>query len=193
MSRKSCGSEVGSTIGALAPMRKLRIAFTFLTCGMLAFVLQPATAMGSRKAPSFKLRDLENSQVLLDEVLKRGPALIVFWATCCSNTHPLMVHLDSLQQRYSETGFSVLAIAVDDNKSASRVRPWVLARRLTYPVLPDPTGEVMRRYHVKTIPHCFLVDQQGFIVSDHAGFLPGDEQAHEREIRGLLGIENEEQ
>jgi cytochrome c biogenesis protein CcmG, thiol:disulfide interchange protein DsbE len=139
-------------------------------------------------APRFKLRSLEGKHVVLDEVLKTGPVLVVFWATCCSGTHALMMHLDLLQERYSESGFTVLAISVDDNKTAARVRPWVLARRLTYPVLLDPTGDVMRLCHVTAIPHVLLVDQQRCIVASHAGFLPGDEQTYEREIRELLGI-----
>lgn len=150
--------------------------------------MQVSVASETQKAPLFELRDLEGKHVLLEEVLKTGPVMVVFWATCCSGTHALMMHLDHVHKRYSERGLTVLAIAVDDTKTASRVRPWVLARRLTYPVLLDPKGDVMRQCLVTAIPHVLLMDQQRRIVASYAGFLPGDEQAFEREIRELLGI-----
>lgn len=169
--------------------RGLRVARAglFLFLGIL--LIQVCVASETQTAPAFKLRDLEGRQIALEEVLKAGPALVVFWATCCSSTHPLMMHLGILQKRYGQSGFTVLAIAVDDSKTASRVRPWVLGRRLSYPILLDPAGDVMRLYHVTAIPHVMLIDGQRHIVGNHVGFLPGDEQVYEREIRQLLGLE----
>lgn len=139
-------------------------------------------------APPFSLADLSGKSMTLGESIERGPVLLAFWATCCSGMHAAMNQLQRLHEAYADSGLVVLAICEDDNRTLSHVRPWVMARRLSYPVLLDPGGAVMRRYAVSGIPSFILVTPRQRIALTHVGFLPGDEALIERALREQLGL-----
>lgn len=178
------GTERSSSVGS-APAARLT-ALAVLLCAGLA-VPGPAGGNQGPEAPDFTLRDLSGTPVSLTASLEHGPALIVFWASCCSNMHPVMAEMQRLHDAYADSGLTVLGISEDDNRTAARVRPWVLARRLTFPVLLDGRGEIMRRYGHEQIPAFALVSPQRRIVWARRGFLPGDEVVIERAVREQLG------
>ncbi len=170
---------------------RLARALKILLCAAVLVGIVTATAEGGQ-APLFKGRDLNRKTVVMKDLLEEGPVLIVFWATCCSNTITLMHHMEALHKAYNERGFKVLGIAENDTKTVGQVKPWVAAQRLTLPVLLDPEGQILRLYHVQATPHMVLVDQTGAIVFSHAGFMPGEEGLCETAIRSALGLENED-
>jgi peroxiredoxin len=150
-----------------------------------------AYAGAANRAPMFKGHDLNRHTVRLEEMIKQGPVLIVFWATCCSNTITLMNHMEQLHLKYSDQGFGVLGLAENDTKTVAQVKPWVKARRLTLPVILDPESKILRLYHVQATPHLILIGQDSTITYSHSGFLPGDEKACESAIRTVLGLGEE--
>ncbi len=139
-------------------------------------------------APEFTLRDLSGTPVGLDTCLERGPVLLTFWSSCCSNMHSVMTEMQRLHEAYADSGLTVLGISQDDGRTQSRVRPWVLARRLSFTVLLDSRGEIMRRYGHDEIPAFVLVTPQRRVAWSRRGFAKGTEAAIERVVREQLGL-----
>ena len=163
-------------------------ALVFLLLGAAGIAIASASSDEAPAAPPFSLADLSGMSMTLGECIERGPVLLAFWATCCSGMHAAMSQLQRLHEVYADSGLVVLAICEDDSRTLSRVRPWVMARRLSYPVLLDPGRAVMRRYAVSGIPSFILVTPQQRIALTHVGFLLGDEVLIERALCEQLGL-----
>ena len=164
-------------------MRSLIIT---ILCGLLIIAGIASNAGAADKAPDFKLKDLKGKTVHLADVYKKGPVLITFWSTWCKNCPEEMKHFQRYYDKYKDQGLTVLAVAIDDSKTVAKVKPWVVGRRFTYPVLYDTNHDVKLRYHVRPVPHSFIVDTQGKIVYSHIGYRPGEEVAYEKKIKELL-------
>ena len=121
----------------------------------------------TKKLPNVKLKDLSGKTVEMSQLKNDGnPMIISFWATWCK---PCKVELNTIAEDYDdwvdETGVHLVAISIDDARSSTRVEPYVNAQGWDYSVLLDPNGDFKRAMNVNNVPHTFLVDGNGNIVS----------------------------
>ena len=130
-------------------------------------------AAAGRKAPTFALRDLQDEEVRLVEVLARRPALLVFWTTRCGYCKAEIPALNRLQGKYGE---NVSILAIDIGESKNGVSSFAKAQGITYRVLLDPYGEVARLYGVRAIPTQVLIDREGTIRYNGHGLEEATEQ-----------------
>ncbi|NOY26952.1 MAG: TlpA family protein disulfide reductase [Oligoflexia bacterium] len=137
-------------------------------------------------APDFTLRDIDNKSVSLSD-FKGQVVLLNFWATWCG---PCMLEQPHLQQMYvdlASQGFTVLSVSTDDARDASKVKPVVRAKRLTFPVVLDKDTAVVAQYNPsKTLPFTVFIDREGRIAQVHQGYNPGDEVGMRAEVVALL-------
>jgi cytochrome c biogenesis protein CcmG/thiol:disulfide interchange protein DsbE len=112
--------------------------------------------------------------------------VISFWATWCA---PCKKELNAIHEVYEdwqdETGVKVIAVSIDDARSATRVKPYVDAQGWEFEVLMDTNGDFKRSLNVNNVPQTFLVDGNGDIVWTHSGYSPGDEYELLEEIEKL--------
>ena len=92
----------------------------------------------------------------------------------------------SLYYRHKDDGFTLLALAIDDEKSVAKVETYVKSRNCKFPILFDTDGQVMRSFYAFDIPLSVLIDLNGKIVHSHQGYMKGDEIEVEKMIIGLL-------
>lgn len=163
----------------------MRFIITAFAVGLL-FATVHSHAQDTNTAPDFTLKNIEGKTVKLSEVYQDGPVILTFWSTWCKNCPEEMKHFQRFYDQYKEQGLTVLAVSIDGTKTVSKVRPWVTGRRLNYPILLDTKGDVKRLYHVKPVPHSFVIDSKGQIVYSHVGYRPGDEVKYERHVKELL-------
>jgi peroxiredoxin len=143
----------------------------------------------AQQAPDFSLRNLDNQEVTLSE-LKGSVVLVNFWATWCGPCQVEMPHLQRLYDELKDEGLVVLAISVDEARTASRVKPHIKSKGFTFPVLLDTSTEVVSQYNPqKTLPYSVLVDRNGVIQWRHNGYSPGDEAKLGAKIRELIAKE----
>jgi len=150
----------------------LTIGFALLAPGMAS----------AEPASDFTLRDIDGKSVSLSE-LKGNVVIMSFWATWCGPCKEEMPHLQKMYGDLKDQGLTVLSIATDDARSASRVKPFIKKNGYSFPVLLDRDSTVIGTYNPpKTLPYTVVVDQKGEVVKRHSGYNPGDEE----ELRHLV-------
>lgn len=155
-------------------MKKL-ISTLFLFCILFQGVAQ---------LPNIKLKDVKGNSVDVSKISNNGnPIIISFWATWCK---PCKAELNTIAEEFDdwvdETGVKLVAISIDDARSASRVEPYINAMGWEYTVLMDPNGDMKRAMNVNNVPHTFLLNGDGKIVWDHNNYSPGDENELYHEV-----------
>ncbi|MBM78549.1 MAG: alkyl hydroperoxide reductase [Crocinitomicaceae bacterium] len=155
-------------------MKKL-ISSLFLFCLLFQGVAQ---------LPNIKLKDVKGNSVDVSKISNNGkPIIVSFWATWCK---PCKAELNTIAEEFDdwvdETGVKLVAVSIDDARSASRVEPYINAMGWEYTVLMDPNGDMKRAMNVNNVPHTFLLNGDGKIVWDHNNYSPGDENELYHEV-----------
>jgi|UniRef100_UPI00404AEB3F cytochrome c biogenesis protein CcmG, thiol:disulfide interchange protein DsbE len=139
-----------------------------------------------KKVASVQLKDMDGKAFNTSELGFDGPVIISFWATWCS---PCKRELNTIHELYTdwqdETGVNLVAVSVDDSKTANSVAMYANGKSWEYLVLLDPNGDFKRAMGVNNVPHTFLIDTEGNIVYSHNNYAPGDEDALYEELLKL--------
>jgi cytochrome c biogenesis protein CcmG/thiol:disulfide interchange protein DsbE len=115
----------------------------------------------STAAPNVTLPTLQGKPLALSDF--RGRVVLVnFWATWCVPCQWEMPLMEKLYQAYKARGFVVVAIALDQ-EGKPVVEPFVKEKKLTYPVLLDPSHRGARQFGLVGVPATFLIGPDGFI------------------------------
>jgi peroxiredoxin len=164
----------------------LVIAFGLLIFSSFAQIAEDHTP-SVKKVPSVKLKDMNGKSVNTADLFK-GPVVFSFWATWCS---PCKKELNTIHELYEtwqeETGVTLVAVSIDDEKTKSAVSVYVNGKAWEYEVWMDTNGDFKRAMGVNNVPHTFLVDKEGNIVYSHNNYAPGDEEKLLQEIKKLTG------
>jgi len=139
-------------------------------------------------SPNLKLTKMNGRSVKLGEYLEKGPVLINFWATWCSPCKKEMFFLDKFERQYKDNGLSILSISVDSQKSLSHVRSYIRANNYTYDVFLDPNRQVFKKLNGNLMPTNVLIDKDGKVLWRHYGYIPGDENNMDLQLRSALKL-----
>jgi cytochrome c biogenesis protein CcmG, thiol:disulfide interchange protein DsbE len=158
----------------------------FLLLLLTVFTIQAATAQVA-KLPSVQLKDLSGNTIDTGTLSNNGkPIVICFWATWCS---PCKKELNNYSELYEdwqkETGVTIIAVSIDDQRSVSRVAPYVSSVSWDFTVLLDSNKQFAQALGVNNVPHTFLVDGSGNIVWQHNNYAEGDEEELHKELLKL--------
>lgn len=149
-----------------------------LFASIRAEAVTPKTA-----APDFTLRSMQGANLRLQE--HRGQVVMVnFWATWCGPCREEMPHLNRLYDKYRASGFTVLAVNIDDD--ARNAAGMASKLGLRFPVLFDSEKTVSKLYDLKAMPSTVMIDRDGRVRFLHRGYLSGYENTYDQQIRELL-------
>ena len=121
------------------------LAFVFFS-GISAFSQDThATESQLKQLPSVNLKDMNGKSGNTAAIGVDGPNTISFWATWCA---PCKKELNTIHELYedwqAETGVTLVAVSIDDEKTKSQVPVYVNGKAWDYMVLMDPNGDFKR-------------------------------------------------
>lgn len=150
----------------------------------IADVSQLAVGLETGKmAPEILLEDMEGKQVQLSD-FKGKKVLLNFWASWCGPCEQEMPHMESLYKKYKNDGFVILAVNMTKSEKVKNApEKFAEKHKLTFPILMDRGGVVMKNYEVVAYPTTYFIDSDGIIRSKVLGAV--DEEYMEKEILKL--------
>ena len=126
---------------------------------------------GSR-ARDFELESLDGSKVSISDY-EGSVVLVNLWATWCSPCRAEIPDLEAAYQAHKDEGFVILGVNIEEPQE--NVAPFVQEFDMSYPVLLDKDGELMKIYRAQGLPMSFIVGADGVIQVRHMGYLAGDQ------------------
>jgi thiol-disulfide isomerase/thioredoxin len=110
-----------------------------------------------RALPPLKGPDLQGQA--WDLAALRGRAVLInFWATWCA---PCKEEMPTLQTLAELEGERLAVLAVNVREPLPRVRRYAQSAGLTFPILPDPRGDITRAWGMTVFPTTALIDTAG--------------------------------
>ena len=151
-----------------------RIALTIVATFLMSMVF----AQNAKMPDNITLKTLDGRTVESSVIQNDGkPIIVSFWATWCK---PCNRELNTIKEVYedwqAETGVKLVAISIDDARSASRVKPHVDGNGWEYEVYIDQNQDFKRAMNVVNVHHTFIINGKGEIVWQHTSFVEGSEE-----------------
>ncbi|KKN79439.1 hypothetical protein LCGC14_0340010 [marine sediment metagenome] len=127
--------------------------------------------LGRRLPFKADLTTLDGQAISLPDDLLGKVVIVDFWATWCPQSRRSMSHLRRLYAAHKAAGLEIVGISLDKPDQADAVRAYVAENQLawiqTYSGrhVDDPT---FSHYGLDATPSIWIIDRQGFIVTDNA-------------------------
>jgi peroxiredoxin len=170
---------------------------SFFGCAMLAswFVLCAAQAAGNDAAqtlsplpkpfaaPDFTLPGEDGKTYRLSDY--RGKVVVLnFWATWCP---PCRYEMPSMERAHKKVqGEKIVLLAINVGENEDRVFEFTGQYPVTFPLLLDTEGAVIRKYPVIGLPTTFVVDPRGIVTYRAIGGRDWDDEILLAQLRKLL-------
>ena len=120
------------------------------------------------KGPGGPLETLEGKPVDLSTYLGKGPVVLEFWATWCSNCKEMEPAMRAAMKKHAGQ-VQFITIAVSINQSLDRVKGWQKANALPGVMLYDRKGEVSGAYDAPATSYVVVLDKAGKVVYTGTG------------------------
>ena len=118
-------------------------------------------AAGGAEGTELTLESAGGGRASLTRFAGTTPVLLVFWATWCPHCNAAVPEINELHSRLSGR---LQILAIDYMESREKVKAFMKARKIAYPVLFDSDGKAARMFRVAGIPTYILLDRQGKVV-----------------------------
>lgn len=138
-------------------MKKLSglLLFLFIISSSLSAQNETAYPEGLKAgdiAPGFKAKDQYGKTIVLGEVIKKGPVLILFYrGQWCPYCNKQLSHFSDSLQLLKDKGITVIAITPETGEN---IKKTLEKTRAAFPVIEDEGLAIMRSYKVN-----FAVDE----------------------------------
>lgn len=156
----------------------------------LAAERSPQTVVGTEA--ELVLKDLFGNDQRLSAY--RGRIVVLnFWATYCIPCRKEMPDLASIQNQYAALGVQVIGASSDDASALSKVRQFIKATKLNFPVWIGASASDMERFGLgSALPGTLVIGRDGKIVASIRGVIKPAEL--KKQLEGLLvQVEKEQQ
>ena len=145
-------------------MRSVRLMFAaaLIAVPMLAGAQESGIAVGS-VAPGAVVETLDGKPADLADFVKKGPTLLQFWATWCTNCKALEPQIDAAIKKYAGK-VTFVAVAVSVNQSVDRIKAYRDKYHMQHEIVYDRKGYAADAYEVAATSYIVVVDGKGKVV-----------------------------
>ena len=165
-----------------------RVSGVLIAAALVLSLCLSAFAQSGETPIPFSLKDTNGKTVALSDYLGKDVVAIAFWATWCGSCLQELAFLSGMYEKYSERGFVVLAVNIDEEATPHYIKSFVEARGFEFPVLLDPEAKLLTRYQPSMItPFRVVINRAGKVYEKHEGFAASDGPSIEKTILQLLG------
>jgi len=124
------------------------------------------------KAPNFKLKSLDGSEVSLTQF--RGKKIILnFWASWCTPCKIEMPHFQAFWDKYRNAGDVVIISVAGSESDESVIRAFAAESNIDFIICMDNDDDLFNRYSIVSIPKTFFIDKSGVIRKIQQGMFTG--------------------
>lgn len=154
----------------------------------IALFLTSQSSFSQESLPSIKIKSISGKEINFSEIAtaSKDTLLVVsFWATWCI---PCVAELDNISDEIKEKQaikpFKFIGIAIDDSRTAQRVKPFVKGKGWQFDVYTDVNSDLKRALNVTDVPHVLII-KNNKIVYRHTGYIAGEEDNLYEKIKTL--------
>lgn len=118
-----------------------------------------------KEANNFKLKDLEDNEISLQN-LKGSAVILVFFATWCG---PCKLELEKIKEGEIHLNNYNVKLYLVSNEEKDKVLKFMEENGFSFNVLFDKEGKVSKAFNVKYIPKTVIIDEKGKIIFSKVG------------------------
>jgi peroxiredoxin len=144
-------------------------------------------AFAQKEMPNISLKSQENKTINVNKDFAEKDKIYVFsfWATWCA---PCINELEAINELYEEwqkeINVEVIAVSIDDARTAKRVKPLLNGKNWPYTVLLDTNQDLKRALSIVNVPYTIVVKNQK-IVHIQNGYTQGEEKELFEKLKNL--------
>ena len=143
-------------------MVRVLVASLVLATPAAAPAQESGIAVGS-DAPGAAVETLDGKPFDLADYVKKGPTLLQFWATWCSNCKALEPRISAAIAKYGSR-MKFVAVAVSVNQTVERIKAYRDRYHMTHDIVYDHRGYAADAYEVAATSYIVVVDGRGKVV-----------------------------
>jgi peroxiredoxin len=167
-------------------VRSLCFALVWFCLTTQAINAQERAGRPDTPALDFKAHTLGSQPVMRSLADYRGKVLlVVMWATWCTDCRSEMSSVQRLYSAYANRGFRVAAVSVDRG-SDEKIHDFAQNLGLTFDILRDEGGEILRTYFTQGVPTAVLIDRHGIIRRRNLAIVDWDVEPRLGMVKSLL-------
>ncbi len=143
---------------------------------------QAQSVAGDQPAPGFVLENLAGDQITLDQYA--GKVVVLnYWATWCG---PCIREIPMFQQYHQAYSPDLVILGINAQEQPQEVKEFLEQIEVSYEILLDTTGKVLRGYKVIVLPATVFIDEKGILRYQHIGFMSEEQFAGYLREMGVL-------
>jgi thiol-disulfide isomerase/thioredoxin len=148
----------------------------------LALSISACASEAGGPAPEFELTGMSGPVKLSNY---RGKLVYVdFWASWCGPCRQSFPWMNEMQAKYGTQGLQIVGVNLDAKEKDAR--DFLAETPAAFAIAFDPKGATPRTYRIKGMPTSLLIDADGKIIFEHAGFNANDRADLENQIKAAL-------
>lgn len=154
----------------------------------IAFLTFATGVFAQEELPSTAIKDVSTGKkIAFNQTFEKGKVTVVsFWATWCV---PCKKEIKSIREKLGEwkkeTDFNYMTISMDETRAEGLVRSYAKSQGWDFPYYMDANSDLKRSLNFQNVPYTIIIDKEGKIAYQHAGYEEGSELETYEKVKEL--------